>query len=30
MRKNMNLKHIKVLVAENDVLYIDLIKAYLG
>jgi len=25
----MNLKHIKVLVAENDVLYLDLMRAYL-
>jgi len=25
----MNLKHIKVLVAENDVLYLDLMSAYL-
>jgi len=30
MEKVMNLKHIKVLYVENDVLYIDLVKSYLG
>jgi len=30
MEKYINFKDIKVLVVENDVLYIDLIKAYLG